>query len=203
MMNQAYETAIREFASVAEQFCRVLERRHELSFEDFVWELDEVLPRCYLSAHRLIASAPDDIFDLATEITFDEAEFEELIQGDDTMYDSQEDALARELRDIFGNRDQHYIGVNYTHPSAPGQPVNGELPDTEVLFESTSTELAAMYESLRTTLTTFRSGDIDEAGREWQSDFYAVWGEFLPHLLGEAFRLAHATISIDEKDLGP
>jgi hypothetical protein len=201
-LNQAYETAIREFASVAEQFCRLIERRHELSFEDFVWELDDALPRCYIAMHRLIATAPDDVFDLGQEITFDEMEFEELIHGDDTMYDSQEDALARELRDIFGAHDQHYVGVNYTHPSGPGQPVDGELPDTEVLFESTSTELAAMYECLRANLTVFRNGDVEDAGRDWQSDFYAVWGETLPHLLAQTFRLAHATLSMDERDLG-
>ena len=201
-MNQAYEAAIREFAAVAEQFCRLIDRRHELTFEDFVWDLDEALPRCYLAMHRLIETAPDDVFDLGREITFDEMEFEELLQDDDTMYDSQEDALARELRDIFGVHDQHYVGVNYTHPSAPGQPVDGELPDTEVLFESTATELAAMYECLRANLSVFRNGDLEEAGRDWQSDFYAVWGELLPHPLAQSFRLAHATLSMDERDLG-
>lgn len=200
-MNQAYESAIREFATLAEQFCRLLERRHELTFEDLVWELDGILPRAYLGAHRLIEAAPEDLFESAQEITFDEMELEELIQGDDAMYDSQEDVLARELRDIFGSHDQHYVGVNYTHPSGPDRPVDGELPDTEVLFESTSTELAAMYECLRTNLPVFRNGNIEEAGRDWQADFYAVWGEFLPHLLGEVFRLAHATLSLDDKDL--
>jgi hypothetical protein len=201
-MNHAYETAIREFAMVAEQFCRLIDRRHELEFTGFIWELDAILPRAYLAAHRLIEAAPDDVFDLGKEITFDEMEFEDLIHGDDTMYESQEDALARELRDILGDHDQHYVGVNYTHPSAPDRPVDGEMPDTDVLFESTATELAAMYECLRANLAVFRNGELEEAGRDWQSDFYAVWGEFLPHLLAETFHLAHATISLDETDLG-
>jgi hypothetical protein len=201
-MNQAYETAIREFAAIAEQFCRLIDRRHELAFTDFIWDLDSILPRAYLAAHRLIEAAPSNVFDLGTEVTFDEMELDELMQDEDTMYESREDAVARELRDIFGDHDQHYVGVNYTHPSAPDRPFQGEQPDTEVLFESTATELAALYECLRVNLSTFRNGELEEAGRDWQSDFYAVWGEFLPHLLAETFRLAHATISLDEKDLG-
>ena len=199
-MNGSYRDAIQSFAEVAAAYCRLIERRHEQGLDAFIAELDALLPRLYSGGRAMAEHQPENLLLLDEKEVLDQISFDELIEPNQAAR-SAVDALAAELKELLGDNDQHYVGVNYTHPSRPDSPVNGELPDTDVWFESTGWELAEMYESIRTELRFFRQGDIEDAGRGWLFGFYGTWGQYIPHLLGETFRLAHETISQEPTEL--
>jgi Domain of unknown function (DUF5063) len=199
-MAPSYHEAITGFAKAAEAYCRLIERHGELGFDDFILDLDALLPRVYLAAHELVLAAPDDLLRLAGDSVTEQISFQELILPNQKTKSAVE-SLAEELREVFGDEDQHYVGVNHTPPSSPDGARDEETPDTDVWFHSNASELAEMYEGIRENLRFHRQGDIENAARGWIFGFYATWGEYVTHLLGETFRLAHATIKQDETEL--
>lgn len=169
--------ALRSFATVAEEYCRVIEHRHTLRGEQLLSTIHSILPNLYAAALELPTTDilfPDDDAedDLPDPIPADASLLQERHQEWQVLYTS--------IAAMVGARN-HYREVFDPYESATESPVTGSLAD----------DFADIYRDLRDGLVNWRAGRTGDALWDWRFGFESHWGA---HATG-ALRALHALSS--------
>jgi hypothetical protein len=172
------------FATLAEEYCELIERRSALDRDAFLQSVHLLLPRLYAAALRLPST--NILFtDDGSEDEDDEVGPQDLPRDPDRVDTDAWRELFHSLGEFIGKGDLYReVYDPYEPPTEPE--VTGSLAD----------DLADIYRDLLAGLHKWRRGESGEALWEWRFHFEGHWGE---HLTG-AMRALYTLSSTYELD---
>jgi len=156
--------ALAVFATVAKEFCDIVDRHAVVPREEFLLNIHRLLPLLY--ARALALPSTDVLYDLSSESEEPPDELEPVAPDLDRRSHDEWSTLMRQLAATFGPERYYREVFDPYEPPEEGE-VRADLAD----------DIADIYADLRQGLAKWSRGESGEALWAWRIGFEVHWGE--------------------------